>query len=437
MARLVVASAVAIVLFSLLRMGWRQPRHLQRLWLCATPHGPLIPIGSFSLLALGLVLWIGVGLPRLWGQWPYLGHDEDGDRFGYAVIHGDFNADGFPDLAVGAPGKAATRLNPQSRSGWVYTFTGAHYYLPPSVNLGQAGLAYNQNGDRFGWAVATGDFNGDSIADLAVGAPGKTIGDAVHSGYVYVFKGTTHGLVPWQSIDQHLLGHNETSDQFGWSLAVGDFNHDGIDNLAIGAPGEAPGANPRSGYVFIFTGGANGFIQWFGVERQAFTPDQDGDQFGWAMAAGDFDHNGTTDLAIGAPGVVSETNPSQLPTGHVYIFHNAPGEPPQPWLDLSPTLTDTQLTSTQRLGNRFGAALMAADFDADGWVDLAIGAPGALPETKPARPVPGAVYLVHQQASGLVFWQTSAAPNADVNQPGNLFGWALAAGDFNQDGQLT
>ncbi|MEA1867913.1 MAG: FG-GAP repeat protein [Thermodesulfobacteriota bacterium] len=65
---------------------------------------------------------------------------------------------------------------------------------------------------------------------------------------------TAAGLEPWQGISQAGLGANEADDYFGHVQASGDFNGDGYMDLAVGAPGEAPGSDPRSGYVFVFKG---------------------------------------------------------------------------------------------------------------------------------------------------------------------------------------
>ncbi|MBI3950408.1 MAG: alkaline phosphatase D family protein [Acidobacteria bacterium] len=49
-------------------------------------------------------------------------------------------------------------------------------------------------------------------------------------------------------------GGNENGDEFGAALAAGDFNGDGYMDLAIGAPGEAPVNDPKSGAVFVNAG---------------------------------------------------------------------------------------------------------------------------------------------------------------------------------------
>ena len=118
-----------------------------------------------------------------------------------------------------------------------------------------------QVGDHFGEAVATGDFNNDGYADLAVGVHGDNVG-ANEAGAVNVIYGTADGLdVPdnqlWsQSGD--VGGVPENFDWFGYSVAVGDFNGDNFDDLAIGVPFEDVGAIADAGAVNVLYGSAGG-----------------------------------------------------------------------------------------------------------------------------------------------------------------------------------
>jgi hypothetical protein len=59
------------------------------------------------------------------------------------------------------------------------------------------------------------------------------------------------------------LGVSEDDDRFAAAVAAGDFDDDGRMDLAIGAPGEAQGSEPKSGVVFIFQGTSNGgLVPW-------------------------------------------------------------------------------------------------------------------------------------------------------------------------------
>src|SRR5207248_10134114 len=121
-----------------------------------------------------------------------------------------------------------------------------------------------------------------------------------------------HGLE-----DLHFFGARVETDvpqnisHFGAALAWGDFNGDGFGDLAIGAPSTILDFGvfglPRAGAVGILFGGPNG-LTVFGsqvlhrpFELISSLPVEDGNNFGAALAAGDFQHDGFSDLAVGVP----------------------------------------------------------------------------------------------------------------------------------------
>jgi hypothetical protein len=140
--------------------------------------------------------------------------------------------------------------------------------MNPWKGFGQQGLGSNENDDRFGQALAAGDFDGDGNDDLAVGAPGEKPGSEPKSGWVFVFRGTAAGMNPWKGFGQQGLGSNENDDRFGQALAAGDFDGDGREDLAVGAPGEKPGSEPKSGYVFSYKGSPSSMTAWLGLEQE-------------------------------------------------------------------------------------------------------------------------------------------------------------------------
>lgn len=283
--------------------------------------------------------------------------------------------------------------------------------------------------DRFGEAMAVGDYTGDGVADLAVGMPAGTVFGGPRAGLLYPFQGSAAGPTQGRMIvrDQDAAGASPVpGDDFGAAIAVGDFNGDDFDDVAVAAPNKIPSGTVHAGVVFVFHS-AEFYLSGQGsiTEEQAGAASAEGDEFGRALAAGDFNGDGFEDLAAGAPGRVIG---GHADAGAVLLF---PGS--ASGLLAGSVLTEGAFGQQAQDGDRFGAVLVKGDFNGDGRTDLAVAIPGKKIGTADNAGVVGVLY---GSAAGLV-------PGPRLTQEAGLqpseaddgFGSALGVGDLDADGR--
>jgi hypothetical protein len=349
--------------------------------------------------------------------------------FGSAVAVADFNKDGFPDIAVGAPADKTGPANDVA-SGTVTVFSGGPNGPTIGTRILQTSFkAADEAGDRFGATLAVGDFNKDTFPDLAIGTPGEVVG-TIKAGSIAIFNGSSAGLGTPHSIDQDDLGLKDLAgDLFGSAFAAGDFNGDGFTDLAVGAPGKLIDT-ARSGQVVVLKGSAAGLVLgWVVDQKAAAGANEAGDLFGTSLAAGNVfgPKTGTvfTDLVIGAPGESPGSDPQ---SGTIFVIPGAKAGPIADGFGV----TQSGNGGVNETGDRFGAAVATGDFNKDGWADIVVGSPGELPGADPqsgsTTVIPGGNTALGK-GFGVVARDDGAEPLA-----GDLFGTAVATGDANGDG---
>ena len=230
-------------------------------------------------------------------------------------------------------------------------------------------------------------------------------------------------------------------------MAVGDFNNDGIDDLAVGAPGDQIGRQDNAGSVTVFSGSSRGLRQRGQLIRQRDADISDtseaGDLFGWSLAAGNLDGQAGDDLVIGAPGEDWGSGRfSAVDVGVVHALTSLPTDPSAGSSGLTGSpygLNGADLVDHgAAIGDSLGFSLAIGNFNNDGAMDLAVGSPGAdVVHNGNLLEGAGRVDVFYGNvAFNVVLGYGQQVTQPSMYNPGFLerFGWSLAAG--NVDGEF-
>lgn len=311
---------------------------------------------------------------------------------------GDLNGDGLDDAIGGAPDEVGSGVAGGSfkvlygtANGNILDFSGPE--LDGPVDNVHMGLSF-----------AVGDFNDDNLPDIASGGTG----DGANLGRVYVFFGT--GVGAWNPTPVLVGTGSHLNDKFGSTLAAGDLNNDGFDDLAIGAPDYDCGTDLDCGLVSVYLGTTAGNGYFVPYTQASGGP---GSKNGTGLGIGHvWESDAFADLIMGRPGETSSLKVLVMPgksTG----------------LDLSGGgyAVDAEASS------RFGSSIaVIPDSNGNGIDEIAIGAPWGHVGTNE-----GSIYIA-EFPSGSSF--AVVRGSAGVSTPGDeQIGTRIAVGDINGDGR--
>jgi hypothetical protein len=248
--------------------------------------------------------------------------EASGDQAGSAVLAVVDPTSGAPLLLVGAPGYDDLESS-LANVGRVY---GAPDTGDSDLRLGGAALRIAGANARLGagQSLAWLDLDGSGDADLIIGTPRDT-GSQTSRGTVFVFAGSslcgsspcdTSGAAPplvddTSSAQRTLAG--EDYDEAATALATGDVDGDGLEDLAIGAPGHDDG---RGAVFILFAGSQPGSSELVDAAGAILLGAAGGDRLGASIAIADVNGDGHADVVAGAPGAEGGAGAAFVVFGH-------------------------------------------------------------------------------------------------------------------------
>ncbi len=386
------------------------------------------------------------------------GADPD-DLQGAALAACDFNDDGIDDIITGAP-YADGQGNLRTNSGEVYIFYGGSYltnlgYWNLSSSVANTTIFGNNSGDFFGSYLAVGNINLDTYDDLIVGAPG---GDGVNplagvpeSGEAVVIFGNKstfpiEDLNLSTSFNFTTIYGEDMFDRFGAVVAGGgDFNGDGIEDIAVSAPdARGPGdAAPNHGEVCVIFWNDN--ISKF-IDLNDFSINanltvygaRSGDNLGeYSAILSDITGDNLAELIVGAPNAngISGSGPSD--SGATYIINGTQMITSNENWDLFFKNADHEIYFPTA-GDESGSWLDSFDWNDDGIDDILISAPYGDGPSNNFNNV-GEVICINGSPSlpPVINLQTFDPPYLFFGSDnGDRFGHVIAHGDLNGDSYL-
>ena len=284
------------------------------------------------------------------------------------------------------------------------------------------------------------DFNHDGVDDIVFGAPGMSPNGINAAGSLYVVlgkKGQTldgvRDMTSWQAFDYRFDGHVRNG-QLGMNIVTGDFNGDGITDMAVAEPGQ-------TGAVYLFYGGTARDKGIYDVSQKggadvAFVTSETGSNLGLSMCVGDLNHDGIMDLALASMGRSS----SQATSASIVTLLTMRRSWDKPSYDIGTKLYGkTTIMRPVSNGIRVLHSCAIGDLNDDGVADIALGMPL---DSVHGQKTAGSVTLIYQPFRyngttidiGKVDEEIGIRISGD--QANAQFGYSVAAADFTGDGRV-
>ncbi|MBQ08859.1 MAG: hypothetical protein CMD96_03645 [Gammaproteobacteria bacterium] len=353
-----------------------------------------------------------------------------GDLFGYSIATGDINGDGIADIISGAP-EADGYKNKHNDAGEAYLIYGRKQF-PEKIDMAKSwdsrfygyagtaktGLLKNNFPNKTGFAVSAADINGDGFDDLIIASPfsdelNKKRRDAGAVSVVFGKKTLPKRIRLSRKADVTIFGARK-EDYAGYSLATGDINGDGKDDIIIGAPSGANNVNVHDEKVGRIYGifGREQFskkidlrkkVDFFIKEKYFMAGEMFGPTFiigqtgypGHTVSSGDVNGDGIDDIIIGKPGADILAR-DETGAGDVYIIYGNKSLNGRHRLRQKANVTIFGVSRRDSTGS----ALSTGDVNGDGVADIIIGAPGAkIKSSGKKKRRTGKVYVIHGKKS--------------------------------------
>jgi FG-GAP repeat len=395
----------------------------------------------------------------------YIGEDaiaaadgfEANDHFGSTLVAGKFGGSSHTDLAIGISDEDVGALGDAGAVATIYGSPGGLTFPAGSGSDGQpqntttdpqfftqsALEGVPEAGDSFGQALDAGNLGRSTHADLVIGVPGEDVGETADAGAVNVVYGSSDGLTNlkdqiWTQDSEGVKDTAEENDQFGSSLAIGNFGKGGTNDLAVGVIFEDGAHAFVPGAVAVLYGSSGGIRS---QGNQLWSQDSPGipdsgevlDLWGNSLAAGNVGKSGEADLIVGAPlETPGNTNFGSLCpgprgcAGQVTVIYGSSGG-----LTSNGAKAINQNSSgvpdTAEAGDEFGVVVAAGNYGKSALADVVVGVPfediGAINSA-------GAIDALFGSTTGLPgtgaqFFSQDTPGVEDIAEAGDVFGLSL------------